>query len=81
MQSSLIFRARYFEVPSFGESHKCLGTKCGGPNRLFLRKKLGVGSSLSTVWHYAGGGVCGKIVSQPFLPISMWVFAQCVGVT
>lgn len=44
-----------------------LGCKMGGPNPLLLREKLGVGSSLLTIWHWAEGGVEDERVSQRFL--------------
>lgn len=41
------------------------------PNPVLLREKLGIGSSLPNVWCCVRGGVYGKSVSQPFLPILM----------
>ena len=43
------------------------------PNPLLHREKLEVGSFFPIIWCFAGGGVCVKSVSQPFLPILMWV--------
>lgn len=34
----------------------------------------GVGDSLLTVWHCGRGGDYDESVSQPFLPVSTWVF-------
>lgn len=52
-------------------------------NPSLLREKLGVGSSLLIVWHYSRGRVYNENVSQPSLPILMWVnaFAWGLGVS
>lgn len=44
----------------------------------------GIGGFLLTVWCCVMGGLYGKTVSQPFLPILMWItflVTQCVGAT
>ena len=43
---------------------------------LLLREKLQVLGSLPTVGRSTGAGVYDKIVSQPLLPASMWVFSH-----
>lgn len=43
------------------------------PNPLNLREKLESVSSLQMVFYCARGGAYGKSVSQPVLPILMWV--------
>ena len=55
-----------------------------GSNLLFLRENLAVVALLLSVDCHAGSGAYGKIVSQPLLFISMWVFfssSRCVRVT
>lgn len=52
-----------------------LYTACGS-NPSVLRESPGDADSLLTVWHHVGDGVDGKSVSQPLLPISMWVFSK-----
>lgn len=47
------------------------------PNLLTFREKLGVGGPPLLIWHYAGGEVYGKSVSQAFLLISLWHFLIC----
>lgn len=43
---------------------------------LLLREKLQVLSSPRPRVTALGGGACGEIVSQPFLPASMWAFSH-----
>lgn len=45
-----------------------------GSNLLFLRENLAVVALLLIVDCHAGSEAYGKIVSQPLLFISMWVF-------
>lgn len=57
-----------------GAGLKKLGYLMWGSHPLLPREKLGVMSSLQILHHCAGGGVCDEIVSQPPLPVLMWVF-------
>lgn len=45
-------------------------------NPLFLREKLGDGSSLLIAWYCARGGVYDQCVSHLFLFVLMWVFSN-----
>lgn len=53
------------------------------PNPLILREKLKLTGFLLVIWQCARGEVYGESVSQPFLPVSMWLFSftQSVRVT
>ena len=51
-----------------------LGCPVWGSSPLLLREKLRVVSSLPILGLHAKGVVYGKILSQPLLPVLMWVF-------
>lgn len=57
--------------------------KFGDPNSSHLREKLGVGGSFPICKALCQCGIYHKNVSQPSLPISMWVFSYMhnVGIT
>lgn len=46
------------------------------PNLSHLREKLGIGGSLNLYGAMPRQWVYGDSVSQPFLPISMWIFSE-----
>ena len=52
-----------------------MGCRCGIQTLQSLREKLSVVSPLLTVGHHTRSEVNDKIVSQPLLPILMWVFS------